>query len=219
MRTRTWTGLLLALLLTIVVGVRPSTARADGDPASDVLVNQALFLPSDAAIPERGQLGLAGLLDAARQKGVQIRVAIIASPADLGAVSELFDRPRAYVRFLGAELSLAGRARLLVVMPDGVGFFSPGHSPAAIDDVVGRIHVGRSGPALVRAAQAAVMFVAQADHVHLVVSGRAAGPELHPPTPWRPTTDRVFGVAVIAALAAACAGLVVFTRRRSGRSP
>lgn len=215
MRPRTCAGALLALLLTIVFGVTPSPARADGDPASDVLVNQSLFLPADAAIPVRAQQGLVALLDVARHKGVPIRVAIISSPADLGAVSALFDRPRAYVRFLGTELSLAGPPRLLVVMPDGVGFFSPGHLPTAIDDVVTRIHVGRSGSALAGAAQAAVMFVAQAAHVHLVAPGRAAGARLDVPTPWRATTDRVFGVIIIAALAAACAGLVTVTRRRS----
>ena len=126
-RTRAWAGLLLALLLTILVGVRPSPARADGDPASDVLVSQALFLPADAAIPARDQLRLVSLLDAARQNGLPIRLAIISSPSDLGAVSELWDQPRAYARFLGFELSLTSRAPLLVVMPNGVGFYSPGH--------------------------------------------------------------------------------------------
>ena len=107
--TRTAAGLLLALVLIILV--RPSPARADGDPASDVLVSQALFLPADAAIPAREQLRLASLLDAARQNGLPVHLAIISSPSDLGAVSELWDRPRAYARFLGFELSLASRRR------------------------------------------------------------------------------------------------------------
>src|ERR1700722_3545020 len=38
-------GLALVLLLTIVLGGWPSPPRADGDPASDVLANQVLFLP------------------------------------------------------------------------------------------------------------------------------------------------------------------------------
>jgi len=214
-RTRTWAGLLLALLLTILVGVRPSPASADGDPASDVLVNQSLFLPADTATPVREQLRLASLLDAARQAGLPIRMAIISSPSDLGAVSELWDKPRAYARFLGFELSLTGRARLLVVMPDGVGFYSPGHSAPAIYDLVGRIHAGRSGSALVGAARAAVMSVAGAAHVRLVPPGRAAGARLRAPTPWRPTTDRVFGLAILAALAAvACSVYLAFTRWR-----
>ena len=144
---------MLALLLTIVVGVPPSPARADGDPASDVLVNHALFLPAEADIPARDQLGLVSLLDAAKQNGLPIRLAIISSPSDLGAVSELWDQPRAYARFLGFELSLTSRAQLLVVMPDGVGYYSPGHPAPGIYDLVGRIPAGRSGSALISAAQ------------------------------------------------------------------
>ena len=214
-RTRVWVGLLLALLLTILVGVRPSPARADGDPASDVLVNEALFLPADAAIPVREQLRLVSLLDAARQDGLPIRLAIISSPSDLGAVSELWDRPRAYARFLGFELSLTSRAPLLVVMPNGVGFYSPGHFATAIYDLVGRIPAGRSGSALVSAAQAAVMSVAEAAHVRLIPPGRATGARLRAPTPWRPTTDRVFGLAILAVMAAVFAGCLALTRWRS----
>ena len=210
-----WAGLQLALLLTIFLGVRPSPARADGDPASDVLVNHALFLPADAAIPLREQLHLVSLLEAARRNGLPIRVAIISSPSDLGAVSELWDQPRAYARFLGFELSLIGRVRLLVVMPSGVGYYSAGHFATAINDVVGRIPAGRSGSALVGAAQAAVMSVAEAEHVRLVPPGRAAGARIRAPTPWRPTTDRVFGLVIIAALATVFAGCLALTRWRS----
>ena len=210
-----WAGLLLALVLTILVGVRPSPACADGDPASDVLVSEALFLPADAAIPARDQLRLVSLLDAAKQNGLPIRVAIISSPSDLGAVSELWDQPRAYARFLGFELSLTSQAQLLVVMPDGVGYNSPGHPAPGIYDLVGRIPAGRSGSALVSAAQAAVISVAETAHVRLVATPRPAGARLLAPTPWRPTTDRVFGLAGLAALAAMFAGCLISTRWRS----
>jgi hypothetical protein len=214
-RTETWAGLVLALVLTILVGVPPSPARADGDPASDVLVSQSLFVPADAATPMPEQLRLVSLLDAARQAGLPIRVAIISNPSDLGAVSELWDQPRAYARFIGLELSLAGRARLLVVMPSGVGFYWPGHSAPAIYELVDRIPVDRRGSALARAAQAAVMSVANAAHVRLDPPGRAAGAPARAPTAWRPTTDRVFGLAILAALAAVgFAVYLAFTRGR-----
>ena len=171
--------------------------------------------PPTADIPARDQLRLVSLLDAANHDGLPIRVAIISSPSDLGAVSELWDQPRAYARFLGFELSLTSRAQLLVVMPDGVGYYSPGHLAPAIYDLVGRIPAGRSGSALVGAAQAAVMSVAEAAHVRLVVPGRAAGARIRAPTPWRPTTDRVFGLVIIAALAAMFAGCLALTRWRS----
>jgi hypothetical protein len=214
-RTRVWAGLVLALLLTVLVGVRPTPARADGDPASDVLASQALFLPADAAIPARDEVRLVSLLDAAKQDGLPMRLAIISSPSDLGAVSELWDQPRAYARFLGFELSLTGREPLLVVMPKGVGFYSTGHLATAIYDSIGRIPAGRSGSALVSAAQTAVTSVAETAHVRLVAPARAAGARLRAPTPWRPTTDRVFGLAILAALAAVFAGCLVLTRWRS----
>lgn len=214
-RTQTWAGIVLALVLTILVGAPASPARADGDPASDVLVSQSLFLPVHAAAPVPDQLRLVSLLDAARQAGLPIRAAIISSPSDLGAVSELWGQPRAYARFLGLELSLISGARLIVVMPNGVGFYSPGHSAPAIYKSVGRILVGRGGPALVSAAQAAVTSVAEAAHVRLTPPGRVVGARVRAPTVWRPTTHRVFGLTILAALAAvAFTVCLAFTRWR-----
>ena len=57
-------------------------------------------------------------------------MAIISSRTDLGAVTGLWRQPRNYARFLGLELSLAYKGRLLVVMPNGIGFNWPGHSSA-----------------------------------------------------------------------------------------
>ncbi len=109
-------------MLALVFGGGAATARADGDPASDVLVTQALFLPQDAAIPAKQQAQLAGLLQSASRSGYPIRVAIVATPTDLGSVTELWRRPQTYARFLGVELSLTYHGALLVVMPDGFGF-------------------------------------------------------------------------------------------------
>jgi cytochrome oxidase Cu insertion factor (SCO1/SenC/PrrC family)/thiol-disulfide isomerase/thioredoxin len=114
------TGLLV--LLFWLGGVLAGTAAADGDPGSDVLVSQSLFVPSDAgvAVPQQTQLG--DLQDRARAAGFPIRVAIIAHPDDLGAVTALWGNPQSYARFLGVELSLAFKGPLLVVMPNGFGF-------------------------------------------------------------------------------------------------
>jgi hypothetical protein len=218
---RTRASLLVPLLLAVFVSVPPSVARADGDPASDVLLSQSVFLPADAATPVPAQLRLLSLLHAASRAGLPIRVAVISRPADLGGVSELWDQPHAYARFLGMELSLNGRARLLVVMPNGVGFYWPGNSATAIDGLVSRIPVGRSGSALIGAAEVAVMSVADAAHVRLASQGRATGAGTRAPRLWRPTTHRLFGLAVIAALAGmACAvGTIARWRFSSGRSP
>jgi hypothetical protein len=98
-------------------------AWADGDPASDVLVSQSLFLPEDAGLPVSQQSELLSLLATAQRRGYPIRVAVVASPADLGSVGALWRRPASYAQFLGQELALVYRGRVLVVMPDGLGLF------------------------------------------------------------------------------------------------
>ena len=116
----------MAVSLSIPVaalGLLAASVRADGDPASDVLVSQTLFLPQDAGVPANQQAQLDALLHAAQQSGYQIRVALIASPTDLGSVTELWRQPQNYARFLAQELSLLYRGPLLVVMPNGYGLY------------------------------------------------------------------------------------------------
>lgn len=108
-------------ILALAFAWTAGPARADGDPASDVLASQALFLPQDATIPATQQAQLAALLQTAQRAGYQLRVALIASPSDLGSVTALWRRPESYARFLGQELELVYRGPLLVVMPNGYG--------------------------------------------------------------------------------------------------
>lgn len=98
-----------------------SQARADGDPASDVLAAQTVFLPEDGAIPPARQAQLTQLMSSATRAGFPLRVALIATPSDLGSVTALWPRPSAYARFLGQELSQVFHGTLLVVMPNGFG--------------------------------------------------------------------------------------------------
>ena len=119
-------GLLAFLAVTILAllaGAIPHAARADGDPASDVLLAQPLYLPQDAGVPPAEQTQLASLLAAAHQADYDIRVALIAEPADLGSITALWRQPQNYARFLGQELSLNYTGALLVVMPNGYGFY------------------------------------------------------------------------------------------------
>lgn len=110
-------------ILALAWGWSASSARADGDPASDVLAQQALFLSQDAGVTTTEQAELGALLKAATSSGYQIRVAIIGSSTDLGSVTELWRQPQTYAKFLGQELSLVYRGPLLVVMPNGVGTY------------------------------------------------------------------------------------------------
>jgi hypothetical protein len=119
-----WPRWLLALAaLAVIWGWHAAPARADGDPASDVLVTQSLFLPQDGAVPAKQQAQLTSLVQSAARRGYPIRVAMIASASDLGSVTALWRRPQSYAAFLGEELSLVYHGPLLVVMPDGFGVY------------------------------------------------------------------------------------------------
>ncbi len=120
-RCRQLAAVLLAVAATL--GWAPVPARADGDPASDVLATQTLYLPQDAGVPAARQAQLGALLSDAARAGYRIRVAVVASPADLGSVTALWRQPQNYARFLGQELGLVYRGPLLVVMPDGYGLY------------------------------------------------------------------------------------------------
>lgn len=130
----------LAALCALALGSGPlwlpAQALADGDPASDVLAAQALFLPQDAGVSTAQQAQLTDLLASGQRSGFAIRVAVIASPMDLGSISELWRRPQTYAHFLGQELGLVYRGTLLVVMPNGLGVFGVGGvrtHPAALN--------------------------------------------------------------------------------------
>ena len=149
------------------LGVLAPAARADGDPGSDVLVYQNLFVAADANISVPQQVELGNLLTSADQAGFPIRVAVISQPDDLGAITALWQKPAAYASFLGTELSLAYAQRLLIVMPNGFGFHWQGHSASAAYQVLDGLHIGPGGSGLAAAAQTAVRALAQASGIRL----------------------------------------------------
>ena len=108
----------------------PAPARADGDPASDVLASQALYVPGDGGFAPARTAQLAGLLAEAQRAGIPIRVALIATRADLGSVGELWAKPQSYAEFLGQELGQVYRGWLVVAMPAGLGIDKVGETGA-----------------------------------------------------------------------------------------
>jgi hypothetical protein len=115
-------------------------------------------------------------------------VAVIAAPADLGSVTELWNQPQLYARFLGQELSLLGRSRLVVVMPAGVGVTVIGSSapaqrqpPPAVADLR-----QTSQADLGAVAMTAVQRLAATAGVHLSIPVTAPkpAPAASSPTPW-----------------------------------
>ena len=145
------------LVVALAAGWVPGSARADGDPASDVLVTQTLFLPSDASVTAGQQAQLAALLREAEHDRYPLRVALIASAADLGSVTELWNQPQSYADFLGDELSLVYRGTLLVIMPDGFGLYrtngSLGPEQAALASLRGAVAGASIGAAALLAVQ------------------------------------------------------------------
>jgi cytochrome oxidase Cu insertion factor (SCO1/SenC/PrrC family) len=214
----------VAALLAVVVaaGAFASIARADGDPASDVLVSQTVFLPSDARVSAQQQAQLVGLLQSSTQAGFPVRVAVISSDYDLGSVTALWRKPRAYARFLGIELSLVHRQPLLVVMPNGFGFNWPGHSTTSAYRLLSRIPIGSGDAGVLAATRAAVRTLAAANGSEI---GPANGSNISSASRatasapgHRSGNDRVAIIAAaLAALVVALAVGLVLRRRRRAR--
>ncbi len=168
--------LVAALALGAAVLAVAAPARADGDPASDFLLTQQTFLPYDTKLPAAKQQQLTAVVAAANRGGYSIRVAVIASSYDLGAITGLWRRPRTYARFLGAELTYVYKRRLLVVMPNGFGFNDPGNPTGVEYALLAKIPIGAGTAGLADAAQAAVLRLAAASGVK-VVPARVAAPK------------------------------------------
>ncbi|MBV9803753.1 MAG: SCO family protein, partial [Solirubrobacterales bacterium] len=216
---------MVGLTLALTAGAVAPLASADGDPGSDVLVFQDLFVGSDAGLSVQQQLQLGGMLKAAARAGFPIRVAIIASPFDLGAVTGLWHEPRTYARFLGLELSLAYKQRLLVVMPNGFGFNWPGHPSQPAYRVLAGIPVRSSAVGLFAATETAVARLASAAAVKLPAASTAAssasparGSPASPATasPRGQSTDNLVGILVLTFLVL-LAVLLVLRRMSAGR--
>lgn len=185
----------------------PALAAADGDPASDVLLAADVFYPYSPPVAVALQHRLNAETAAAKRAGFPIKVALIHSPVDLGAIPELFGKPQPYAKFLDQEISLTGTKQLLlVVMPSGfgVGGLSPRATAAAATLTK---PAGSSANALAQAAIAAVLKLAAADGHPIAGTGNAstAGSGGSATLP--------ILIAVIVVAVAASAGVIVYRRR------
>jgi hypothetical protein len=149
----------------------PGAVLADGDPASDVLASQTLYVPGDGGFAPSQTAQLSALVAEAQRAGVPIRVALIATQADLGSVTELWRQPRNYARFLGQELAQVYRGTLVVAMPAGFGVVSVGGAPAG-----GQVGVATDHRPLVPATMSVVQAVAAADGHRLALPRAAVVP-------------------------------------------
>lgn len=122
MRSRLATGpaLVLALVLALAIAAPPG-ARADGDPASDVLLGQNVFYPYQPATSKSLMASLNSATAAAAKLHFPLKIALIASPIDLGIIPQLLGKPQEYANYLDVEISFEQKQPLLVVMKDGYG--------------------------------------------------------------------------------------------------
>jgi hypothetical protein len=149
------------------------TARADGDPASDYLLGTQVFIPFDMKLPAATQQELTSIVRDANKSGYAIRVALIGSAYDLGAVTSLWRKPRPYARFLAAEIEFIYKRRLLIVMPNGFGFNWQKHPSTKEYAVLSTIPIGTGAAGMLDSAVTAVQKLAAASGVTIV---RAQGP-------------------------------------------
>jgi hypothetical protein len=199
----------LAVLLAALALLVPGAARANGDPASDVLLTDQVFLPFEAPISDSAKKDLRNTVSEANKKGFKIRVALIAFTSDLGTATALWGHPQDYSKFLAKEIAFVTTDPLLVSMPAGFGFYDQGRPVASEQQVLAKVKRGRVPTELAESTTAAVRALAAAKGITLPKSFSGSSD----------TRDRlILGAAVLALLLVLVfpAGLV---RRRRKTTP
>jgi hypothetical protein len=189
-----------ALLAALVVGLLAvPAAQANGDPASDVLITEQVFLPFEAPISTSASDELTKTVAEANKRGFKIRVAVIAFTGDLGTAVSLWGHPQDYAKFLGSELAFSYSNRLLVAMPAGFGFYR-GRKPTVKEQrLLAQLKPGKTPTALTESTTKAVRALAAANSIVLPTFSSKSNP-------WR---DRAIIAAAVLLLL-----LVVFVPAR-----
>ncbi len=205
-----------ALALLAALGIA-GPARADGDPASDILLAQDVFSPYAPRVSKPVARALDRVVGAAARAGWPVKVALIQAKADLGAYPQLLGRPQRYADLLAVEISFDRKPHILTVMPNGFGGANLGPDARAVLAGVA-IDRGASSDGLALGAARAVARLAT-----------AAGHPVQLPRLPAPATDAASGgssaagsaalfLAPVLVLAAVGGGAVLRTRRRAART-
>jgi hypothetical protein len=167
----------LCAAAALAAGMVATTARADGDPASDYLLSQQVFFPVDYFnVPTASKARFSAVVSQANRNGYKIRVALIKSAYDMGSVSALYLKPRQYAKFLSLELSFVYHQRLLIVMPNGFGFHWPRHGAAPAYRLLSRLPIQKGDTGLLQSAQNAVQRLAATAGVKVAAPAHVATP-------------------------------------------
>ena len=206
--------LVLAVLATLALGLvgSPPSARADGDPASDVLLVNQLYTPVAQRISPPVLKQLKDTIRSADASGFKIRVALILDRTDLGAVPQLLGHPKEYVQLLSSELIYGWTGALIAVEPSGIGVRNV-KPLAPAQRIVDGIAVPKpaSSDGLARAATTAIRKLAAANGHTLGTS--AAAPSTSSSSS-SSTLLLAIGGAVIGVVVVLIAGWLVLRRRR-----
>jgi hypothetical protein len=188
-------------------------ARADGDPASDFLITQPVYFPYDGKFSPQLEGQLLAVMNEAKKRGFPIKVALIPNSYDLGSVGVLWRKPRLYARFLGEEDATFFKQRLLIVMPNGFGFYHPGHTVTDEYAALATIPIRPGDNGLVRAALAGVQKLAAADGVDVTAPSHVTTPAQ------RNSHDRLVIIVAVAGLLVLGGLLRLGLRRRAAPRP
>jgi hypothetical protein len=207
--------LLVLAAAAVLAGTAAGTARADGDPASDVLLSDNVFLSYQSPYGSAEGRALEALAKQAKEQGFPLRVAVITQIADLGSVGGLYGKAQRYADFLASEIRFVYRGTLVVAMngkPGGFGVHGPGATPAA-RRALERMKLPSSSltaAELARLAAVAMQRVAAASGHQLSAPAAATKTK---------TSSRLLRLFLIAALALAALGVGATLLARWLRGP
>src|SRR4051794_26885311 len=197
-----------AALLAALALALPGQAHANGDPASDVLLEDDAYFPFQPKPSATAATAVNVLLRRTKAAGYPLHVAIIASQGDLGDVPEYFGKPQQYADFLYPEIDFQVKGPLLVVMPSGYGSHRAGtKATAALADV--NPPSGTDRDSLPRAAIDTAAAMAKAEG-HPVKAPKLAGGS------GSSGGSALVAVLVLAALLGVGAALAVWKRATAG---
>jgi hypothetical protein len=154
-------ALLALLLAAAALGTAAPAALADADPPSDVLLLQSVYYPYQPPVSDKLRRTLDKVVLDAKTAGYPVKVAMVESTVDLGAIPQLFGRPAEYAPFLGREIAFKSKDPLLVVMSPAIATYNvTAKAQQAIHGI--KIDASKQSDGLVAAAIEAVPKMATA---------------------------------------------------------
>src|ERR1041384_2358888 len=85
-------GVRVLAIVVLLASLCAAAARAGGDPASDTLIVQHVYTPYPAP-PADAAAALTSSVRTVFAAGYRLKVAVIATQVDLGAIPQLFGKP------------------------------------------------------------------------------------------------------------------------------